>query len=72
MNTETNMLYDSIEVAEKIFKEKRKDLVPVPKHLDRTARRKLAGKQSAQVSVNSGGLLSRFANKLRNKKQQSC
>ena len=70
MNTKTNTLYDSIDVAVDEFNENPKDLVSVPGHLTRAAKRKLAGEKSAQVSFNSGGLLSRFAAKLRKRAAQ--
>lgn len=38
---------------------------PVPDELNRAARRKLAGRKEAYVSMNSGGKLSRWAAKKR-------
>lgn len=67
MNTNTNVLYRDEQAALADLSEASnpKDVVPIPEHLTRAARRKLAGKESAQVSFISGGLLSRFAAKLR-------
>lgn len=64
MNTRTNVLFRDEETA-LAEASNPKDVVPIPEHLSRAARRKLAGKGSAQVSFTSGGLLSKFAAKLR-------
>ncbi len=68
MNTSTNMLYGSKEAAIKAG-EKLKDITNIPDRLNRAARRKLEGKNSVKVSFNSGSLLSRFAAKIRLRKQ---
>jgi len=39
----------------------------IPAHLNRAARRKLAGRNEAKVALNSGGKLSRWARKQRSK-----
>lgn len=49
----------------------RGDYVPVPEHLNRAARRKLAGKTEAYVSLTSGGALSRFAAQQRKAKRKA-
>ena len=65
MNPDTGHLVD-IEV----FKESFPELLtngyePVPKELNGAAKKKLAGKHEAYVSLNSGGKLSKFASELR-------
>jgi len=69
MNTQTNIIYASQEIALQKG-EKPENLTAIPDNLTRAAQRKLEKKDSAQVSFNSGGLLSRFAAKIRNRKEQ--
>lgn len=63
MNVQTNELYD-LELEHKdiiIRPDVKKNLKPVPKHLNRAANSVLKGKSKAKVSFNSGGKLSKWA-----------
>ena len=63
MDTESGHLVTS-EMLEEILKkdsEKAKKYTPVPKSLEEAAKKKLAGKNEAMVSLTSGGKLSRWA-----------
>lgn len=60
MNPDTGELV-SPEIFQKMLEPKKSAFVPVPDYLNRAARKKLAGKQTAMVSLNSGGKLSKFA-----------
>ena len=53
----SNDFWNSMPTAEK------PDYSEVPPHLNRAARRKLAGRNEAKVALNSGGKLSRWARK---------
>lgn len=65
MNTETNDLI-KLEEGEKAPE----GFEPVPEELERAAGLKLAGKDSAHVSFNSGGKLSSWAAGQRKKKKR--
>ncbi len=68
MNTDTNELRQAkIELWDQLQAE---GFEPVPDHLSHAARRKLNGRESAQVSFTSNGKLSRWAAKKRKKKRQ--
>ncbi len=69
MNTNTNMVYKDIETALG-FGEKEKDLKQVPDKLQNAANRVLKKEDRAHVSVDSGGMLSKWAALNRRKKSK--
>lgn len=60
MNPYTGELYADRNAAD-LVEQEREQMVEVPGHLNRAARRVLGGRERAQVSLTSGGKLSRFA-----------
>lgn len=71
MNPNTGELVTN-ELLEKLEPEKKQGFVPVPSELNRGARRKLAGRESATVSLTSGGKLSKFAAEQRKAKRKAA
>jgi hypothetical protein len=69
MNPNNNHLVANVEsINERI----RNEYDQIPEHLNRAARRKLAGRSEAFVSKTSGGKLSKHAAGLRKKKRQAA
>lgn len=68
MNCNSNHLVSSFA---DLPQDEKKAYEMVPEYLRGAARRKLAGKSEAQVSLNSGGKLSRWAASKRKKKRQA-
>lgn len=70
MNSEGHL----IDISEKSFEElqllKKQGYQPIPNHLSRAAQIKLNGEPEAQVSLTSGGQLSKHAAKMRKKKRK--
>ncbi len=58
-----------LEELKKSDPEEAKRFIGVPGELNRAAKRKLAGKDEAMVSLTSGGKLSRWASKQRKKRK---
>lgn len=72
MNPDTGHLVALDGKTEKeILTLKRDGYEPVPKRLSRAAIRKLNGKNEAQVSLTSGGKLSKFAAQKRKRKRKA-
>ena len=69
MNPDTGHLVTQ-EVLERMDEEKKKQYKPLPQRLNRAAKRKLAGKGEATVSLTSGGKLSQWAAQERKKKRR--
>lgn len=66
MDIRNNRLVDH-EMMAAMLEDERKNYTPVPEELNRAARRALNGKREVTVSMNSGGKLSEWARKERNK-----
>lgn len=75
MDVESGRLLTALRMAElresgQMSDGERKNIEPVPKELERAAMMKLAGKQEAQVSLTSGGKLSKWAAKKRKERRK--
>lgn len=68
MNPMTGHLVSDINTIDDRF---RADYAPVPDSLNRAARRKLAGRPEARVSLTSGGKLSKHAAEQRRAKRKA-
>ena len=69
MDTKTNEVYDleklTLEEKKALLKKSDRDLKQVPDHLKHAAKSVLQNQKKGNVSFNSGGKLSRWANKMR-------
>jgi len=71
MQVDTNHLVDFNKLDEAEIEAKRRDgYEQVPEHLNRAARRALAGRDDVHISKTSGGQLSKYAAKRRKEKRR--